>query len=84
MKIRPGNKMVSKRNHQMYHFSTTIYLYLASFYAQNIFKKLARGNAHKQNIEFEVRGRACRPSDRICTPITGKFHDKTEISRESV
>ena len=38
----------------------------------------------KQNIEFEVWGRGCRPPDRTCTPITGIFHDKTEISRESV
>ena len=30
---------------------------------------------------FELRGPG--PSDRICTPITGCFHDKTIISKES-
>ena len=39
----------------------------------------------KQNIEFEVWVMGPGSPDRTaCTPITGKFHDKTEISRENV
>ena len=41
-----GNNMFTKRNHILYHFSITIHLHLASFYAQKTFKKLARKNAH--------------------------------------
>ena len=44
------NKMISYRNHLLYHFSMTSHLHLASFYTQNTFeKKLARGNAHRTN-----------------------------------
>ena len=37
--------MFSKRNHLLYHFSITIHPHLASLYAQNTFKKMARKNA---------------------------------------
>ena len=53
----------------MAHFSITIHLHLASFYATKYFgKKLAtvRGMLIEQN--FELRWR--RPPGRICTPIT--------------
>ena len=84
MEVRPGNNMVSKRNHLMYLFSTAIYLYLASFYAQNTFKKLARRNAHKTKYWiWSVVRSSGSPDRRACTPITGKFH-KTEISRENI
>ena len=31
---------------------------------------------------FELRG--IEPIGRICTPITGRFHDKTIISKENI
>ena len=46
--------MFSKRNHLLYHFSIAIHL--ASFYAQNTFKKLARKMLIEQIIEFQLRG----------------------------
>ena len=49
MYIRPRNNMFSKRNDLLYHFSKTIHLHLASFYAQNTFKKIIRENAHWTN-----------------------------------
>ena len=55
-RIRPGNNMVSKRNHLMYHFSITIHLHLASFYAQNTFKKLARVNVHWTKYWIWIEG----------------------------
>ena len=61
--------MFSKRNHLLYHFSITIYLHLASFYAQNTFKKIARKMLIEQIIEFELRGPEF--PGRTCTPITG-------------
>ena len=45
--------MFSKRNHLLDHFSITIHLHLASFYAQNTFKKIARKMLIEQIIEFE-------------------------------
>ena len=59
--------MFSKRNHQLYHFSITIHL--ASFYAQNTSKEIAKEMFIKQIIEFQLRGP--RPPSRTCTPITG-------------
>ena len=47
--------MFSKRNHLLYHFSITIHLHLASFYAQNTFKKIARKMLIEQIIEFKLR-----------------------------
>ena len=65
----PGNNMFSKRNHLLDHFSITIHLHLASFYAQNTFKKIARKMLIEQIIEFELRGPGS--PGRTCTPITG-------------
>ena len=48
--------MGSKRNHLLYHFSITTHLHLASFYAQNTLKKIARKMLIEQIIEFELRG----------------------------
>ena len=64
--------MVSKRNQLMFHFSRTIHLLLASFYAQNTEKKLARRKKSanlERNVEFELGGPG--PPGRTCTPITG-------------
>ena len=62
--------MFSKRNHVLYHFSITIHLDLASFYAQNTLKKLAIGKMLIEQItEFELKGSG--PPGRTCTPITG-------------
>ena len=61
--------MFSKRNHLLDHFSITIHLHLASFYAQNTFKKIAREMLIEQIIEFELRGQ--ESPGRTCTPITG-------------
>ena len=61
--------MFSKRNHLLDHLSITIHLHLASFYAQNTFKKIAGKMLIEQIIEFELRGPGF-PS-RTCTPITG-------------
>ena len=61
--------MFSKRNHPLDHFSITIHLHLASFYAQNTFKKIARKMLIEQIIEFELRGPGS--PGRTCTPITG-------------
>ena len=67
----------------MVHFSTTIYLYLASFYATKYFwKKLA--TVRRMLIEqiFELRGPGL--PGRICIPITGCFHDKIVIFKENI
>ena len=61
--------MFSKRNHLLYHFSITIHHHLASFYAQNTFKKIARKMLIEQIIEFELVGP--RSPGRTCTPKTG-------------
>ena len=50
MLIRHKNSTVSKRNHVMYHFSITIHLHLASFYAQNIFEKTSKGKCSLNKI----------------------------------
>ena len=68
-RIRPGNNMVSWRNPLLYHFLTTIHFQLASFYAQNIEKKLAAEILIEQIFEFELKGP--EPPGRTCTPITG-------------
>ena len=47
--------MIGKHNHLMHHFLTTIHLHLASFYAQNTLKKLAREMLIEQNVEFELK-----------------------------
>ena len=36
----------------------------------------------EQIVEFELRGPG--PHGRTCTPITGKLHDKTKISKENL
>ena len=67
----------------MVHFSITIHVHLASFYATRSFsKKLA--TVRRMLIEqiFELRGPA--PPSRICTFITGCFHDKAIISKENI
>ena len=61
--------MFSKRNDLLYHFSITIHLHLARFYAQNTFKKIAEKMLIKQIIEFQLRGPG--PPGRTCTPMTG-------------
>ena len=61
--------MFRKRNHLLYHFSITIHLHLASSYAQNTFKKIARKMLIEQIIEFELRGPGA--PGRTSTPITG-------------
>ena len=49
----PGNYMVGRRNHLLYHFLITIHLHLASFYAQNTFLKNYLGKMLiEQIIEF--------------------------------
>ena len=74
MYIRPGNNMFSKRNHLLYHFSITIYLHFASFYAQNTLKKKKLEKMLiEQTTEFQLKRPG--PSGRACTPITGKLHD---------
>ena len=67
-RIRPGNNMVSWRNPLLYHFLTTIHFQLASFYAQNIEKKLAAEILIEQIFEFELKGP--EPPRRTCTPVT--------------
>ena len=61
--------MFSKRNDLLDHFSITIHLHLASFYAQNTFKKIARKMLIEQIIEFELRNPGS--PGRTCTPIIG-------------
>ena len=65
--------MFTKRNHLLYHFSITIHLHFASFYAQNTFKKIAREMLIEQTTEFQSKGLG--PFGRTCTPITGKVYD---------
>ena len=49
---------------------------------QNTFeKKLATVSGMLIVQNFELRGPG--PRGRICTPITGCFHDKTTISKEN-
>ena len=36
----------------------------------------------EQIIEFQLQGP--RPPGGVCTPKTGKFHDKTKIFKESL
>ena len=36
----------------------------------------------EQIIEIELRGPG--PPGRTCTPVTGKLHDKTKISKENL
>ena len=70
MEIWPGNNIFSKRNHLLYHFSITIHLYLASFYASNLKKKILLGKMFiEQIIEFELR--VPEPPGRTCASITG-------------
>ena len=61
--------MFSKRNHLLYHFSITIHLHLASFYAQNTLKKQLGKMLIDQIFEFQLRGPG--PPSRTCTPISG-------------
>ena len=61
--------MFGKRNHLLYQFSITIHLHLASFYAQNTLKKIAKKMLIEQIIEFELRGPGS--PGRTRTPITG-------------
>ena len=61
--------MFSKRNHLLDHFSITIHFHLASFYAPNTLKKLARKMLIEQIIEFELMGPGS--PGRTCAPITG-------------
>ena len=50
---------------------------------QNTFeKKLARKVLIEQIIEFELKGPG--PPGRTCTPITGYFHDKTNIFKQNL
>ena len=50
---------------------------------QNTFeKKLATVRGMLIGQIFELRGPG--PFGRICTPITGCFHDKTIISKENI
>ena len=65
--------MFSKRNHLLYHFSITIHLHLASFYAQNPLKKKLRKMLTEQTTEFQLKRPG--PFGRTSTPITGKLHD---------
>ena len=60
--------MFSKRNYLLYHFSITIHLHLASFYAQNAVKKNLGKMIIEQTIEFQLREHG-RPG-RTCTPIS--------------
>ena len=48
--------MFSKRKHLSYHFSITIHLHFASFYAQNTWKEKLGKMVIEQIIEFELRG----------------------------
>ena len=68
--------MFSKRNHLLYHFSITVQLQLASFYAQNTLKKYRGKMLIKQIIEFQLKKPG--PPGRTCTHITGKLHDKNK------
>ena len=61
--------MFSKRNHLLDHFSITIHLHLASFYARNTFKKIAWKMLIEQIIEVKLRGPGS--PGRTCTSITG-------------
>ena len=61
--------MFSKHNQLLEQFTITIHLHLASFYAQNTFKKIARKMLIEQNIKFELRSPGS--PGRTCTPITG-------------
>ena len=61
--------MFSKRNHLLDHFSITIQLHFASFYAQNALKKKLERMFIEQIIEFYLRGPG--PPGRTCTSITG-------------
>ena len=73
--------MFSKRNHLLYHFTITIHLHLATFYAQNTFKKIGKMPI-EQTTEFQLKGPG--PFGRTCTPITGKLHDETKISKKNL
>ena len=61
--------MFSKRNPLYDHFSITIHLHLAGFYALNTFLKITRKMLIKQIVEFELR--SPRSPGRTCIPITG-------------
>ena len=61
--------MFCKRNHLLYHFSITIHLHFASFFAQNTFKKMARKMLIEQIIKFELRGPGSLGP--TCTPVIG-------------
>ena len=63
-------------------FSVAIHLHLASFFATKyLCKKLATVTGMLNEQIFQLRGPG--PSGRICTPITGCFHDKTIICEEN-
>ena len=81
-KSSPGNNLVSRRNHLLYHYSITIHLHHASFYADKLLlKKISKGNVIEQIIEFKLREPG--PPSRICTSTTGYFHNKTKIYTEN-
>ena len=61
--------MFSRRNHILYHFSITIHLHLASFYAQKTLKKKLEKMLIEQIIKFQLREPG--PIGRTCTPATG-------------
>ena len=49
---------------------------------QNTFEKITYIKGMLIEQIFELRGPG--PPGRVCTPITGCFHDKTIISKESI
>ena len=53
----PGNNVVRKRNHSLYHFKIAIHLHLASFYSTNNFRKKNQLEEmlYEQTIKFELK-----------------------------
>ena len=83
MQIGPGNNMVCRRNHLLYIFQLYFTSIFPVFMQQNTFeKKLATATGMPIVQIFELKGPG--PPGRICTSITGCFHDKTIISKENI
>ena len=70
MQLSLSGKQFSKRNHLLYHFSIiTIHLHLASFYAQNTFKKNSKRKCSLNEL-LNLNWGSLGPPGRTYAPIT--------------
>ena len=78
----PGNNMVSTCNHLLYIFQYQFTSTSPAFTHKILLKKISNSKGMHIEQNFELRGPG--PHGRICTPITGCFHDKAKSLGKSL